>query len=51
MKKIMSVAVTSVVLGSVGANASVSDAEWNELKAQPSHHAFYDAHPGAAYDF
>lgn len=34
MKKILSVAVATVVLGSASAGASVSDAEWNALKAQ-----------------
>ena len=34
MKKIISVAVASVLFGSVAANATVTDAEWEQLKAQ-----------------
>lgn len=34
MKKVISVAVASVLLGSVGANAAVSDAQWEQMKAQ-----------------
>jgi hypothetical protein len=34
MKKVISVAVASVLLGSAGANAAVSDAEWEQLKSQ-----------------
>ena len=34
MKKVISVAVVSVLLGSAGANAAISNAEWEQLKAQ-----------------
>ena len=34
MKKVISVAVASVLFGSVGASARVSDAEWEQLKSQ-----------------
>ena len=34
MKKVISVAVASVLLGSAGANAAVSDSQWKQLKAQ-----------------
>lgn len=34
MKKMLSLAVAAAVLGSAGANATVSDAEWEQFKAQ-----------------
>jgi hypothetical protein len=34
MKKVISVAVASVLLGSGGASAAVSDAQWEQMKAQ-----------------
>jgi len=34
MKKAISIAVVSALFGSTGANAAVSDAEWEQLKAQ-----------------